>query len=241
MRFFFLALSIVVTVPSMAFSCNLKNPNFGSAINQASSLYKVNSEVVDVYSDSSTKGEVIISASGRVVCQYFPEKSTAYFMYIDNKLVNIEIKNPQDSDSLLKYIKEIFGKSDDEDRKKIGNGKTSISMWGGSPQYAVIYLAEGIDGGVKSETLNITSKKHSDLFAKIAQEKENEINSDDGINNRYLNRNNSNGYSGVSNSPPPAKLNASGDNKNPEYDPKALEKLKKEYERQNESWKKSNN
>lgn len=241
MRFFFLALSIVVTVPSMAFSCNLKNPNFGSAINQASSLYKVNSEIVDVYSDSSTKGEVIISASGRVVCQYLPEKSTAYFMYIDNKLVNIKIKNSQESDSLLKYIKEIFGKSDDEDRKKIGNGKTAISMWGGSPQYSVIYLAEGIDGGVKSETLNITSKKHSDLFAKIAQEKENEINSDDGINNRYLNRNNSNGYSGVSNSQPPAKLNASGDNKNPEYDPKALEKLKKEYERQNESWKKSNN
>lgn len=234
MRFFFLALSIVMTIPAMAFSCNLKNSHFGSAVNQASSLYKVNSEVVNVYSDSDNRGEVIISAKGQVVCEYLPEKSMVSFTYIDNQLVNIAIKNPHDSDSLLKYAKEIFGESDDKDRKKIGNVKTTLAMWGEIPQYTVVYLAGDVNGGGKSESLNITSKKHSDLFSKIAKEKEN-------VTNTYLKNNNAIGYSGVSNSPSPANLNARGDNKNPEYDPKALEKLKKEYDTQNETWKKSKN
>jgi hypothetical protein len=242
MRFFFVALSILMTVPLMAFSCNFKNPNFGSAVNQASSLYNVNSDAVKAYSNTDAQGQVVLSVNGRVACQYLPEDSTVSLTYIDEKLVNITISNPEDSDSLLKYAKEIFGKSDDENRKKNTDGKTAIAMWGEMPQYTVLYLGGDINGngGAKSESLNITSKKHSDLFSKVAQEKENLLNKENQMNINSKG-NNSNGDSRIDNPIPNSDSNSSSINKNGEYDPKALEKLKKEYEIQNESWKRSNN
>jgi len=224
-----LALSVAVLISSPAFACNFKDPYFGSSVSQISTLYKVNKDAIDVEDvDSVSSGELMISEEGIVVCDDLSEHSMVHFTYIDNKLVKIVIKSNLNSDLLFEFAKETFGESDDKDRKKTSDGRVNQALWAKSPKYSVIYTLDRKSNGAKTESISISSKKHSSLFGKIAEQKGKAM--DAFLKERSLGK-----YS------PSAASSSSDVNGNKGgYDANALEKLKQGYDKKNESWKKLN-
>ncbi len=145
-----------------AASCDLKNLKFGINQTEIKNLYKFKALDVALQGQAS----IISGASG--ICKDLPETAIVEFSLLDNKFVQLLIKNSNQDSSLLNYATKIFGDMDnkEKDTKKIAMGKKiKLGLWSKDNDYSAVYTSYSA-GKKEFEKLTITSKKHQDLFAK---------------------------------------------------------------------------
>lgn len=250
MRFLVITLLLSFFTFVDASACDLKKIPFGSSIDRVVNLYKLDyPEILDV----DKQGEFMTSEMGKVVCDELPEKAIMEFAFIDNVFVKIKIYNPDTSEALLQYAKKTFGENDDKNRKKSSDGKTSIALWNGDALYNVLYSTRTKDSGGVIESIDISSKMHSGLFAKIDEQRGKDIDAylkEKGLGKysaEYKKSNRSASSSGSSSGSAPASVSKgssgsdeSGETVDENYNPDSLDSLKNSYEKKHKAWKKKN-
>ena len=227
--FILVSLSVFVTKPALA--CDFKNLLFGTSASHVVDRYDFNPLETEI-DQMPKKGEFSIREFGNVVCKNLPEGSFVEFTFIDDSLVKVKIENESSSQPVLDELKNIFGASDDKDRKKSSDGKTMIAMWDVGEKMSVLYMLGNDPKGGTVESVDISSKTHHSLFQGVVEQKNKEI--DKYLKEKNLGKYNASSKGGSSSSG--VNSGTSGGS----YDPDALDKLKDGYDKANEAWKEKN-
>lgn len=160
MRVFTPFLIITLMLAGSSQACNLESMPFGSKTKQV--VEKYNLDVLQI----KNEGNFVIPERGRKVCPDLQKDALIEFMFIDDMLVQVKIDNKNINGELRAYVKNVFGRNDDNERKDVVDPKSDMALWNSSPSYAVVYSAHK-RGRDDIEMLEITSKKYKWLFDKM--------------------------------------------------------------------------
>lgn len=158
---------LVFTANARADNCDVKNLDFGSSQEHLKKQYSINEP------DVAENGEESLVAAAVDICKEMPEKSILRFVLIDNKFVQLRIRNEETEGLLLKYANSVFGEMDnvEKDVKKLKKGrKTKLGLWSSNKDFNVVYTVYAA-GRKNFENLVITSKNYKNLFDKVNEAK----------------------------------------------------------------------
>lgn len=151
------AMLFCVLSPIAASACDVKYLPFGSSIDEVAGRYKLNTL------GATPDKESEILTRGSAFCSELPKDSIAIFTFIYGELVQLRLERSDSRDTLLAFAKDNFTLPEDADMTK-----PSLLFDVDNMTRSVIYKSEADAKGKPEEVLAITSRKHDELFKRIA-------------------------------------------------------------------------
>ena len=146
-------------------TCDMDKLAFGSNANAIAQKFDLDSLEVN------SGNHATAVKRGEVLCFGLPEGSIAKFTFLYDKFVQFEVEYMKDDGELFKVMEENFG----EPAKKPNHanpGQDNFQLLWDNEKRTALYSSQQRYSGEFMEYIQISSKKHKDLFSKIAKEED---------------------------------------------------------------------